>query len=116
MCKTKKLKENLSFIGVICVILSTAMVTLKNIHSNLTEESHKQQLGSIAVGVSSHRKDGCLLLSGQGENWQTFKMPHFSAHAQLETQKRNKLSLASVWLSRQLLIMKTCMVLHKEND
>lgn len=102
----------LKFQRVIRVILSTVMVTFKNNHSNLAEESHKEQLGSITVGMSSHRKDGCLFLSGLGEKWQSFIVPHFSAHTPIETQKRNKLPLSSVWLSRQLLIMKTCMALH----
>lgn len=56
------------------------MVTFRNNHSNLTDETQKEHLGSIAVGVSSHRKDDCLLLSGLGENWQSFEIPHFSVH------------------------------------
>lgn len=77
--QTKEISGKLKLRRVIGVILSTLMVTFRNNHSNLTEESHKEQLGSITEGVSSHRKDDCLLLSGLGENWQYFKMPHFSA-------------------------------------
>lgn len=115
LCETEKLRENSSLMRLIWVILSTVAVTFKN-NSNLTEESHKEQLGSITVRCVSHRKACCLFLSGLWENWQSFKMPHFSGHTQIETQKKNKLSLSSVCLRSQLLIMKTCMVLHKEND
>jgi len=115
-CVKQKLRENSSLMRVIWVILSTVAVTFKNKNSNLTGESHKEQLGSIIVRCVSHRKACCLFLSGLRENWQSFKMPHFSAHTQIETQKKNKLSLSSVCLRSQLLIMKTCMVLHKENN
>ena len=117
LCETEKFRENSSLMRVIWVILSTVAVTFKNNNSsNLTEESHKEQLGSITVWCVSHRKACCLFLSGLWKNWQSFRMPHFSAHIQIETQKKNKLSLSSVCRRSQLLIMKTCMVLHKEND
>lgn len=51
------------------VFLSIVVMTFKKNNSNLTEESHKVQLGSITVRCVSHRKACCFFLSGLWENW-----------------------------------------------
>lgn len=106
----------LKFQRMIWVILSFVMVTFRNNHSNLTEESHKEQLGSISVGASSHRQDGCLPLSGLGKTGNLLKYITSQLILKLKFKRGINCLYPSVWLSCQLLIMKTYMVLHKEND
>lgn len=64
LCETEKLRKNASLMRVIWFTLSNVVVTFKNNNSNLTEESHKEQLGSITVRCVSHRKPAGFFCQG----------------------------------------------------